>query len=597
MTYPHRYFTDNYNKNSKLLSEINNKLKKISFYRVILFLVTAIGIYITIANGYPIAALLFSTGIVVFVLMIIKQLRLEKQKKHVEILCKINMDELRLMKGDFSTADPGNEFADTNHYYTDDLDIFGAKSVFQLINRCSTKRGRIKLANRLKEPLHDISQLKKRQDAIAELKDIPDIRQSFQAEGMSFSEKANDIENIISWAGDNTKMFDTIFYRVFLILNPLLAIAIIVMIYFGLLNFTAFLLFMIIPFALIGTKLAVLNKIHNQVSNKTEILAGYTGLFNIVGKNSFNSELLLQTKKDLCGDISASKAIYELSGITKSMDYRLNMIVGIFLNLFLLWDIKQAVRAERWKKEYYNKLDTWFGELALVDELQSFAGFAFRFGDAVFPEFSAKTFEINGKNIRHPLIDQSKCIGNEHIVNGWNEFRIITGANMAGKSTYLRTIGVNIVLALTGSVVLADSYTIYPVKVFTGIKTTDSIQDGESYFFAELKRLKELIDHLEEGEKLYIILDEVLRGTNSADKQKGSMALITQLLHLRSSGIIATHDLALGKLAEKFPGNVVNNRFEVEISDNELVFDYKLKEGISQNLNATFLMKKMGITV
>ena len=168
---------------------------------------------------------------------------------------------------------------------------------------------------------------------------------------------------------------------------------------------------------------------------------------------------------------------------------------------------------------------------------------------------------------------------------------------MAGKSTYLRTIGVNIVLALAGSVVLAESYSIHPVKVFTGIKTTDSIQDGESYFFAELKRLKELIDHLEQGEKLYIILDEVLRGTNSEDKQKGSMALITQLLRLKSSGIIATHDLALGKLANEFPGNVVNNRFEVEISENELVFDYKLKYGISQNLNATFLMKKMGITI
>ena len=136
-----------------------------------------------------------------------------------------------------------------------------------------------------------------------------------------------------------------------------------------------------------------------------------------------------------------------------------------------------------------------------------------------------------------------------------------------------------------------------PVSIFTGIKTTDSIQDGESYFFAELKKLKELIDKLENGQKLFVILDEVLKGTNSADKQKGSMALITQLIRLSSSGMIATHDLALGSLADEFPDNVTNKRFEVEIANNELVFDYKLKNGISQNLNATFLMKKMGITI
>jgi DNA mismatch repair ATPase MutS len=168
---------------------------------------------------------------------------------------------------------------------------------------------------------------------------------------------------------------------------------------------------------------------------------------------------------------------------------------------------------------------------------------------------------------------------------------------MAGKSTYLRTVGINMVLAMTGAPVLAKSFKLKPVDIFTGIKTTDSLQDGESYFFAELKRLKEIIDALENGAQLFIILDEILRGTNSADKHKGSEGLIKQLIKLNASGMIATHDLALGQLENTFPDKVVNKRFEVEIKDNELVFDYKLKKGISQNLNATFLMKKMGITI
>lgn len=168
---------------------------------------------------------------------------------------------------------------------------------------------------------------------------------------------------------------------------------------------------------------------------------------------------------------------------------------------------------------------------------------------------------------------------------------------MAGKSTYLRTVGVNMVLAMTGGPVLADRFTIKPVDLFTGIKTSDSLQDGESYFFAELKRLEMLIRQLESGDPVFIILDEILRGTNSADKQKGSKALISQLVKLGASGMIATHDLTLGELAAVFPENVANKRFEVEIEANELVFDYKLKEGISKNLNASFLMKKMGITM
>ena len=213
---------------------------------------------------------------------------------------------------------------------------------------------------------------------------------------------------------------------------------------------------------------------------------------------------------------------------------------------------------------------------------------------SVFPKFS-DDFSILAENASHPFIAKEQSIGNPININGWKHFNVITGANMAGKSTYLRTVGVNLILAMTGSAVFADKFVFQPVEIITGIKTSDSLQDGESYFFAELKRLKQIIVRLENGERLFIILDEILRGTNSADKQKGSLGLIKQLLSLNAAGIIATHDLALGKLIESFPENISNKRFEVEITNNQLEFDYKIKDGISQNLNATFLMKKMGI--
>jgi DNA mismatch repair ATPase MutS len=229
--------------------------------------------------------------------------------------------------------------------------------------------------------------------------------------------------------------------------------------------------------------------------------------------------------------------------------------------------------------------------------LSSFAGFAFNHPTSVYPEFSDAAFVFKANNLKHPFISDEVSVGNDVKFTGWQQFHIVTGANMAGKSTYLRTVGINMILAMTGCPVLADEFLLTPAELFTGIKTSDSLQDGESYFFAELKRLEMMIRRLEKKEPMFIILDEILRGTNSADKQKGSKALISQLVKLGASGMIATHDLTLGELATVFKNHVINKRFEVETENNELVFDYKLKEGISQNLNASFLMKKMGITM
>jgi DNA mismatch repair ATPase MutS len=294
---------------------------------------------------------------------------------------------------------------------------------------------------------------------------------------------------------------------------------------------------------------------------------------------------------------SAQAAVKKLSAITKAFDYRLNMLTGFFLNTFFLWDILQSFRLEQWKKQYHTFLPEWFDTLAEVDALCSLAGFAFQHQEACYPDIRETGFIVRGNNLKHPFIDPAVCVGNPVNVEGWGRFQVITGANMAGKSTYLRTVGVNLLLAMTGAPVLADRFVFMPVQLFTGIKTSDSLQDGESYFFAELKRLKEIIVRLENGEKLFLILDEILRGTNSKDKQTGSWALLRQFIRLRASGLIATHDLALGELQMEFPENIENKRFEVEIEGEQMQFDYRLKEGVSQNLNATFLMKKMGITV
>ncbi len=335
-----------------------------------------------------------------------------------------------------------------------------------------------------------------------------------------------------------------------------------------------------------------------MLSKKASLLEQYAALFQKTEEKEFRSKIMKNAVKSLAeGDVSAFKAVRQLSVISKVFDYRLNMLVGIVLNIFFLWDIRQSIRLEKWKNRYSQMLPLWFDTLAQVDELASLAGFAFQHPEAIYPDVVTEGFRVQGKNLKHPFIAPEACVGNPVDIVAWSRFHVITGANMAGKSTYLRTVGINYVLAMTGAPVLADAFVFTPVQLFTGIKTSDSLQDGESYFFAELKRLKEIIVRLEKGEKLFIILDEILRGTNSIDKQKGSNALLRQFIRLEASGLIATHDLALGELATSFPENIINKRFEIEIEHDQLLFDYQLKEGISQNLNATFLMKKMGVTI
>jgi len=266
-------------------------------------------------------------------------------------------------------------------------------------------------------------------------------------------------------------------------------------------------------------------------------------------------------------------------------------------NPLFLWDIQKTMQIDKWKKTFGNQSITWIKTLGEYDAFISLATFTFTHSDYIFPDFTTNYFTFKAKNLGHPLMNRETCVRNNVDIVKSPSFLIITGANMSGKSTYLRTIGVNFVLACMGAPVCADSLLLSPAVLFTSLRTSDSLNDNESYFFAELKRLKMIIDRLEDGEKLFIILDEILKGTNSVDKQKGSLALVKQLIRLKSCGIIATHDLVIGSLETRFPNYVKNFHFDADIIGDELNFSYLLKEGIAQNMNACFLMNKMGITL
>ena len=278
------------------------------------------------------------------------------------------------------------------------------------------------------------------------------------------------------------------------------------------------------------------------------------------------------------------------------LDLRNNQLLYFLLEGCLFWQLRQIIRIEQWKQTYGENLLIWLDTLAKIDAILSLGTFAFNHPNYTYPNIANKPFIFHAKNMGHPLIPESQCIKNEANIPSRPYFIIITGANMAGKSTYLRTIGCNYLLACIGAPVCCTSLDIYPAQLMTSLRTDDSLSNNESYFFAELKRLKQIIDRLNK-EEMFIILDEILRGTNSKDKQKGSLSFIQQLMTLQANGIIATHDLALGELERFFPQKIKNFCFEADIQDNNLTFSYKLREGIAQNMNACFLMKKMGLII
>lgn len=273
----------------------------------------------------------------------------------------------------------------------------------------------------------------------------------------------------------------------------------------------------------------------------------------------------------------------------------MNPLVFIPLNTFLFWDLQQVLILESWKKQNKEHIADWFQSLAEVESLSSLATLSFNYPGWSFPTIAIQNGTVIADSLGHPLIPKEKLVTNSFSTEEAGGLNLITGSNMAGKSTFLRSVGVNIVLAMMGSPVCAGSFTVSNMKVISSMRVNDNLEENTSTFYAELKKLKEVIEAVNRNEKVFLLLDEILRGTNSADRHTGSKALIKQLIHHNAVGLIATHDLELAKLADEFPLKLHNYHFDVQVAGDELYFDYKLKKGVCTSMNASLLMKKIGI--
>jgi len=345
---------------------------------------------------------------------------------------------------------------------------------------------------------------------------------------------------------------------------------------------------------IVGRNLKKLKEEHELLSNISPIISMYGELLQLIEKENLSSSYLVLLKEKLKTDkASASASVISLAKLLHRFDTLLNGLGSLLMNGFFLYHVHTLLSLEKWKKESGKYILNWFEVISEFDALNSIANYYYNNADFTFPKVSTEeTLEI--EQLGHPLISAKKRISNDLNLKD-NKFIILTGSNMAGKSTFLRTVGINLILARMGAPVCASKFVFYPFDVFATMRINDSLQDNESFFYAELKRLQQIVEHLKKGKKTFVLLDEILRGTNSNDKREGTRGFIKKMAELKTLGVIATHDLTISQMEQEYPGYLVNKCFEVEIINDELYFDYKLKNGVCQKMSAAFLMKKLGI--
>ncbi|MCU0361847.1 MAG: hypothetical protein MUE32_00695 [Bacteroidales bacterium] len=582
-------------KNEIQASSSDRKLLWLSLVRLLVFTAGAAATWAGFSLGTLMGISVLLISLSLFIILVILWQKQSDRKIYFLSLARINRNEAAALEGDLSAFDRGDRYADFSHDFSHDVDIFGEGSLFQHLNRTVTGFGRDILAGWISDPLPLSANAVMRQKAVEEMAGKEKFRHEFMAAGMRILLEREDMDSLLGWLKQSEPEGKLVLRKILCIILPLLAIASLILAIAGVAPFTLFTTIFLVNLLYIASGLRALNRIHASVSRKYNFLSSMHGLLGVYEKESFASEELAAIGRSLAGGAeSASAAVKSLSLIIQAFDTRLNIIAGVLMNGLLLWDYNTLLRLERWKAVYRERLPLWLEMTGRTDAYISLGNFAFNNPSYRYPGIQEGGALIEASGMGHPLIPEERRVCNDFYL-GRGQVCIITGANMAGKSTFLRTVAVNHVLAMTGAPVCAAAMRVNPVRLFTGMRTSDSLSHNESYFYAELKRLGLLKERISKGEEILFLLDEILKGTNSADKSRGSRLFLEGLIRLGANGLIATHDTSLGDLETSNRGIVVNRCFETEISNDSLIFDYMLREGVTSRMNATHLMKQMGL--
>lgn len=578
---------------STVLSEINKKYNSISILRLlaIVFFLVSMYYYIKTSEIIFIVSSVVLFGLFVFLMRIHTKLLFRKQVN--KALLDINENEISYLERNKIPFENGQEFNDFHHPYAYDLDIFGEHSLFQNLNRTATYIGKKTLANQLLTLLPN-DEIVRNHKAVKELSEKLDWRQEFLAYAKISNDSQSNYETLLKWSTFNSSPLSkiSIFISYFL---PLLFLGVLI----------AYLVTSNIIFASVLSYLFVINlmvlgrfmkRILAEIANSTNIdktIHQYSLLLQKIEEESFQSQKLIDLQQKLTfKKENASVHLKQLAGLFSKMDSISNFVTAIVFNGTFLFNLHVFKSLIQWKKDHAEALENWLEVIGEFEMLNSLANLSYNNPEFVYPTLNTN-FEIDFTDLSHPLLNEKTRIGND-VRFQLQSFIILTGSNMSGKSTFLRSLGINMVLSGIGSPVCASQANVHPLPVLVSMRLSDSLSDSESYFFAEIKRLKQIMDELE-NRPAFVLLDEILRGTNSDDKRNGTIEVVKKVIGKKAIGAIATHDIEVCLTTNEYPNILTNKCFEVEIINNELHFDYKLRDGICKNRSATFLMKKMGV--
>ncbi len=587
---------------TEVTAQINQTKKlvdQLSLVRIGLFLAEVLFFVLLLNsaddNSRTLIQVLLLLPVVGFVYVVRKQAKLDREIEYQKQLLWVYQNEWNQLNAQPNGYDDGSQFESESHPYTSDLDIFGRVSLFALINRCYTKTGKILLSNRLANKLTK-DEILARQEAVKEIQgkiaETYDFRANLHGHDI---EKIEQIKTQLEGSlGQQLLFVRGQFLRFYVATAPYLTFALVLAaIFIGGLFSNLLGLFVFIHLGMNIFLNSKINLVFYSFGGGSGLLNSYAKAIKWTEEHQWKSSYI---RRLFTSEIPVSKEIRTLSKVIQKFDARLNLIVGGFLNGLFLWDLQCCISLDKWYQSSSKDVITALDHLGDFEELISFATLAHNYPEWVFPEME-NVFSLEGTEIGHPLIAADKRVNNDFCLEQSPTVDIVTGSNMAGKSTFLRTLGINMVLAYAGAPVNAKSLQLSVFSINSYMRIKDSLNESTSTFKAELDRLKMILNNIKQDKNTFVLIDEMLRGTNSKDKYLGSKVFIEKLIAEKTPGLFATHDLQLADLKDDYPQAVRNFHFDIQFTNGEMKFDYKLKQGPCSTFNAAILLKQIGLSL
>jgi hypothetical protein len=487
----------------------------------------------------------------------------------------------------------GERFADPHHVYSGDLDLFGRGGLFDLLSTTRTRMGEDALASWLLAP-SAVARIRERHAAVAELRGQVDLREDMAVLGEDASVGVHP-EQLVQWAEASNRMQWPLLRPLVTILAVASVAALVVWGFFGLV--TPFVLVVLIEGAWMYRLYKRMEVVLHGAEHALRDLNLLSGVLARVERHEFESPRLLVLRGRLASQpLGASRAIAKLRTIGDLIDSRDNMFVRV-LDVPLMYSVQLALLAERWRRVHGKEVRAWLEAIGEIEALLSLAAYSFEHPADPFPEFVTGPASLEAGALGHPLLPAAACVRNDVTVCGPVRVLLVSGSNMSGKSTLLRAVGINVVLAMAGAPVRAGCLRLTPLRPGASIRINDSLQEGSSRFYAEITRLRRLFDLTSADPPLLFLLDELLQGTNSKDRRIGAEGVVRALLARGAIGLLSTHDLALTEIGGALDGHLHNVHFQDEFAEGKMTFDYRLRDGVVTKSNGLELMRSIGLDV